>query len=165
MSTDQRFLNTGTGSTHSIGWYGQLAQASASVIGWASLPTARVKTRLEMIIDELDALKRRPNDIPGYVFRPTDHAYRSAKLYIFATYAKMGINFPTPTFVLDGEEGIIIKWDQDGRSVRLNCMADWGEQNYIYFENGEYDVEDNVTPDTLQARLNWLIQHEREPAR
>jgi hypothetical protein len=39
-------------------------------------------------------------------------------------------------------------------------MAELGDQDYIYFENGEYDVEDNVTPQKLQNRLNWLLnQH------
>lgn len=120
------------------------------------------KTRLGAIIDELEGLRNRTNNIPGYVFRPTKHAIRSAKFYIIETYAKMILGFPTPSFVLDGEAGIIIKWTRNGYSVRLNCMADFGEEDYIYFENGDYDIEDNVTPQKLQNRLNWLLnQHER----
>ena len=125
----------------------------------------RPKTQLETIIDELDRLRSRTNSRPGYVFKPSKHAIRSAKFYIYETYAKMMDTFPRPSFVLDGQEGIIIKWSNNGYTVRLNCMAGLGDPDYIYFENGDYDVEDNVTPDTLKDRLNWLIQHEREPAR
>lgn len=165
MVTEQRFLNSsisGTAGTPSIGLY---TRALESVMDFASLSTARVKTRLEIINDELDALMRRSDGIPGYTFKPTKHAYRSAKSYIFGTYAKMGNSFPTPTFVLDGERGIIIKWTHNGYTVRLNCLPEWGDQNYIYYENGDYDVEDNITPEMLKNRLQWLIQHEREPAR
>lgn len=73
----------------------------------------------------------------------------------------MGYEFPRPSFVLDGEKGIVLKWVQNGHSVRLNCMAEIGDQDYIYFENGEYDIEDNVTPTKLHSRLNWLLhQHD-----
>lgn len=166
MAIDQRYLFSGTAGAPSIGLYSRLVHGSESVRDLAGLSTTRVKTRLEIINDELDALMRRSDGIPGYTFKPTKHAYRSAKNYIFETYTKMGNSFPTPTFVLDGEGGIIIKWTTpNGRSVRLNCLPDWADQNYLYFENGEYDVEDNITPDILRERLNWLIQHEREPAR
>ena len=120
----------------------------------------RVKTRLEVIIDELDALTRRIDRVPGYTFKPSKHAYRSAKSYILETYTRMGNSFPTPSFVLDGERGIIIKWAHNGHSVRLNCLPDWNDENYIYFENGEYDVEDNVTPDVLYKRLIWLMNQQ-----
>lgn len=120
----------------------------------------RPKTRLGAIINELEGLRNRTNNVPGYVFRPTKHAIHSAKFYIIETYAKMIDEFPTPSFVLDGEAGIIIKWTRNGHSVRLNCMAEFGDEDYIYFENGEYDIEDNVTPQKLQNRLNWLLnQH------
>jgi hypothetical protein len=131
----------------------------AMLTRWA-ISQYQPKTRLGAIIDELEGLRNRTNNIPGYVFRPTKHAIRSAKFYIIETYAKMLVNFPQPSFVLDGEAGIIIKWTCNGHSVRLNCMAELGEQDYIYFENGEYDIEDNVTPEKLQNRLNWLLnQH------
>lgn len=126
-------------------------------------PTPR--TPLETIIDELDGLRSRTNSVPGHVFKPSKQAIRSAKFYIYETYAKMMGEFPRPSFVLDGKEGIIIKWTHNGHAVRLNCMGERGGQDYIYFENGEYDIEDNVTPETLHRRLNWLIHHEREPAR
>lgn len=135
-----------------------------SLLGIGASPhTAR--THLAEIIDELDALKRRTSTIADFAFKPTKHAFRSVRFYIFETYAKMGHTFPRPFFVLDGEKGIIIKWVESGRTVRLNCLANESDQDYIYFENSEYDIEDNMTIDTLKNRLNWLIQHEREPAR
>jgi hypothetical protein len=122
------------------------------------------RTLLAEIIYELDALKRRADNLADYSFRPTKHAFRSARFYIFETYAKMGDAFPRPSFVLDGAKGIVLKWFKNGYIVRLNCLPSQADSDYIYFENGEYDVEDNVTVDILSNRLNWLI-HEREPAR
>ncbi len=121
----------------------------------------RPRTLLETIIDDLDRLSRRAD----YFFRPSKHAIHSARFYIIETYIRMGDAFPHPTFVLDGEKGIIIKWCSNRHSVRLNCLSTSADEDYIYFENGEYDIEDNVTLETLQNRLNWLNQHEREPAR
>jgi hypothetical protein len=133
------------------------------MVTWTAIdiPSPRSKTQIETIFDELDSLRNRTDNIPGYVFKPTKHAIRSAKSYIFYTYVKMMGTFPWPSFVLDGEAGIIIKWTRNRRTVRLNCMAEPGDQDYIYFENGEYDVEDNVTPNLLRDRLNWLIGQER----
>ena len=121
-----------------------------------------VRTPLGSMIAELESLReQRTNE-----FRPTKHAIRSAKFYLYEVYAKMFDRFPKPFFVLDGEGGIIIKWvGYNGRTVRLNCLADSTDPDYIYFENGEYDIEDNITPDRLKARLEWLTGHEREPAR
>src|SRR6266853_1995453 len=56
------------------------------------------RTLLETIIDDLERLERRSS----YLFRPSKHAMRSARFYIFETYAKMGGAFPRPLFVLDG---------------------------------------------------------------
>ena len=122
---------------------------------------AQPRTLLGTIIDELEHLEWRAD----YYFRPSRRAIRTAKYYISQSYAQMLGAFPRPLFVLDGEKGIIIKWVANGHTVRLNCLPNEGDQDYIYFENGEYDIEDDVTPDTLKDRLNWLIQHEREPAR
>lgn len=165
MATDQRFFNTGIAAT-SGGLYGLVqaaAVAASPLLSAVGLAPAGGKSGLEIILDQLDALRSRPNNIPGYIFRPEPQAYRYAKLYIFELYGKMGRDFPTPTFVLDGVGGIIIKWAANGHAVRLNCCADPAD-NYIYFENGDYNVEDDVTPETIKKRLYWLIQHEREPA-
>src|SRR5437764_9048519 len=89
-------------------------------VGWSTVftfPATHPKTQLQTIIDELDDLSRRPNNIPGYAFRPSKHAIHSAKFYIYETYAKMLDAFPRPSFVLDGEEGIIIKWTHNGYTV------------------------------------------------
>lgn len=123
-------------------------------------PPAR-RTLLGILIDELDMLQWRSD----YYFRPSSRAMRKAKYFIFHTYAQMRDAFPRPFFVLDGAKGIIINWAANGVTVRLNCLPNEGDEDYIYFENGDYDIEDNVTPDTLKDRLNWLTQHEREPAR
>jgi hypothetical protein len=119
------------------------------------------RTLLETITDDLERLARRSD----FSFKPSKRAMRWAKFYIFETYARMEGAFPRPFFVLDGEKGIIIKWVKNGYTVRLNCLPNDGDQDYIYYENGEYDIEENVTPEILQNRLNWLNQHEREPAR
>jgi hypothetical protein len=114
------------------------------------------QTTLQSIIDDLDRLNRRAD----YSFRPSKHAKRSARFYILETYARMGRAFPRPSFVLDGERGIVIKWERGGHTVRLNCFGDPRENDYIYFENNEYDTEDDVTPNSLQKRLIWLLKYE-----
>ncbi len=138
----------------------QLLQLSGvlTAAGTLTITPPGVKSPLQVIIDDLESLKRRSNEH----FKPSKHAMRSARFYLFETYARMGHAFPRPSFVLDGEKGIIIKWVHNGYTVRLNCLPDESDDDYIYFENGEYDTEDNVTIDTLHNRLNWLIQHERE---
>jgi hypothetical protein len=174
MLPEQRLLNTVIGSTTemhkpSIGFgidlYGRARDVLDIVLSRMFVATSLPKTRLATIINEIDLLQRRTNSVGGYIFQPTKHAIRSAKSHIFMAYAKMGDAFPDPSFVLDGEQGIIIKWSKDGRTVRLNCFADPTDQDYIYFENGDYDVEDNITADKIQNRLNWLTQYERELAR
>jgi hypothetical protein len=170
MTEEQLVLRAIGGSTHASSqqWQGSQYDLYKNFIHIVlnvaltglEIPVYHPKTRLGAIIDELDALRNRTNNIPGYIFKPTKHAIRSAKFYIIETYAKMRGDFPTPSFVLDGDAGIIIKWTRNGHAVRLSCMAELGEQDYIYFENGAYDIEDNVTPEKLQNRLNWLLnQH------
>lgn len=124
-------------------------------------PPKRPTSFLQSIIDDIDRLQLRSN----YHFKPSKHAVISAKLYIIQAFIRMGASFPRPSFVLNGEKGIIIKWANNGYTVRLNCLARALDDDYIYFENGEYDIEENVTIDTLHNRLNWLIQHGRQPLR
>lgn len=169
MVTEERYIFDATTNTTDLGQFlprfGQMLHVlpSDDVITMRfSFVRTRARTLLETIFDDLERLGRRTN----YLFKPSTHAMRSAKFYIFETYARMGHAFPRPSFVLDGERGIIIKWTTaNGYSVRLNCLPADADEDYIYFENGQYDVEDNVTVETLENRLNWLIQHEREPAR
>src|SRR5215218_7643707 len=95
-----------------------------------SAPPTKAKSLLQLIFDDLDRLELRSN----YHFRPSKHAMRSARFYILETYAKMGAAFPRPFFVLDGENGIIIKWVRNGYTVRLNCLSNESDDDYIYFE-------------------------------
>ncbi|HUS11296.1 MAG TPA: hypothetical protein VMZ30_12590 [Pyrinomonadaceae bacterium] len=165
MATEERFiLDSITGTTGTTGLGQQLRglirtfHILPSVSGYSilSFTLTRPRTLLETIIDDLERLERRSD----YFFKPSKHAMRAAKFYIFETYALMGRAFPRPSFVLDGEKGIIIKWAKSGHTVRLNCLANESDDDYIYFENAEYDTEDNVTPEKLQNRLNWLLnQH------
>ena len=146
-----------------VGHHGSLVSVGATVTTTAAFtaPPTRARSFLQTIIDDIDRLELRSN----YHFRPSKHAMRSAKLYIIHTYARMRASFPRPSFVLDGERGIVIKWELGGHSVRLNCFGDPHDDDYIYFENNEFDVEDNVTPEVLHNRLTWLLRHEREPVR
>lgn len=155
----QSDLETAVGDRYSI-----ITFAHHGVVTTAATFTAPPKREpsfLQSIIDDIDRLELRSN----HHFRPSKHALISAKLYIIQAYVRMGVLFPRPSFVLDGENGIIIKWVKNGYSVRLNCLPNKSDEDYIYFENGEYDTEDNVTIDVLHNRLKWLLQHEREPPR
>ena len=156
MSTEERliwnniFNITGVGQT--LANFPRTLPSGARYLVNQVWPT-QPRTLLETIIDDLERLERRSD----YFFKPSEHAMRTAKFYIFETYALMGRAFPRPSFVLDGEKGIIIKWVKNGHAVRLNCLPNEADDNYIYFENAQYDTEDNVTPDKLRQRLNWLL--------
>jgi len=160
MATAERLiLNNITGTTGLgeplTGRTIHVLPSSGGYIIFSTAPT-QPRTLLKTIIDDLECLERRSD----YVFKPSKRAVRAAKFYIFETYALMGAVFPRPSFVLDGEKGIIIKWVKNGHTVRLNCLSNEADDDYIYFENAEYDTEDNVTPDKLRQRLNWLLAHE-----
>jgi len=110
---------------------------------------------LNQIIDKLDAIKN--IDICHDHFRLTNYAYRTAKFYILETYAKMGTAFPVPLFISDGEGGIIIKWVNQRRTIRLSCRAELGQQIYLYYEAGnDFDVKEDITTDRLKRHLEWL---------
>ena len=118
---------------------------------------SNVTKQLNQIVGELDRLKNR--DLCYEDFRITNYAYRTAKFYLLETFAKMVTSFPTPSFVSDGEGGVIIKWQRGARIVRLSCRAEIGQQNYLYWEaDNEYDIDENVTPSSLTRYLNWLNQ-------
>lgn len=155
----QSDLKTAVGDLYSIIVFAHHGVVTTSATFTA--PPKREPSFLQSIIDDIDRLGLRSNPR----FRPTKHALGSAKLYVIQAYVRMGNEFPRPSFVLDGERGIVIKWQRNEHSVRLNCFADSRDDDYIYFENDVYDVEDNITPEVLHNRLNWLLRHEREPAR
>ena len=163
MASEQLLMDTESTNGGGSGFYRTYSPSWMAILRGIPLVhlQAEPQTRLGLIINELEATQH----VAGYVFKPTDHAIRSAKFYLIETYARMLGSFPTPSFVRDGERGITIKWTQGRRTVRLNCFADPCDADYVYYENGEYDVEDGITPDKLKARLEWLTQHEREPAR
>ena len=162
MATEERFILDSITSTTGVGrlveGIGRSIHVLPSITGYIilSFTPSHPRTLLGTIIDDLERLEQRSD----YLFKPSKHAIRAAKFYIFETYALMGRAFPRPSFVLDGEKGIIIKWVKDGHTVRLNCLSHETDDDYIYFENADYDTEDNVTPKKLQNRLNWLLnQH------
>ena len=98
----------------------RLWQLSGAVFTAATFTFTPVqaKSPLQAIIEDLEDLKRRSN----YDFKPSKHAMRSARLYLFILTPEW-VPFPRPSFVLDGEKGIIIKWVHNGYTVRLNCLA------------------------------------------
>ena len=114
MATAERLiLNNITGTTGLgkplTGRTIHVLPSSGGYIIFSTAPT-QPRTLLETIIDDLECLERRSD----YVFKPSKRAVRAAKFYIFETYALMGAVFPRPSFVLDGEKGIIIKWVKNG---------------------------------------------------
>jgi hypothetical protein len=88
-------------------------------------------------LTELDALLGN-GEVP-HDLRPTGHAYFNARKKLIETSALLSSK---PELVLDGEGGIDIEWENDGRSLLYACRGNPDQQDYIYFQSG----------------LNWLLK-------
>src|SRR5689334_4926919 len=71
-------------------------------------------------IRELDKLLTLEN-YNGYTLQASTHAYRSARGYLENASSVMRI--PRPEFSPDGEGGIDIEWEYNGRHLALSCRA------------------------------------------
>lgn len=102
----------------------------------------------------LDALLTLEN-YNGFTLQPTLRAYRNARRYLESASNVMLI--PTPEFTPDGEGGIDIEWESQGRRLALSCRARGNERDFISWREpaGRYDGSP-ATQRLLNARLDWL---------
>ncbi|SRR5712692_1120319 len=119
-------------------------------------PVTRLRNQLEALLDVDDA--------NGYRFRPTGYAYQNAQAYLEGLGNLVEpLYFGSPSLTSDGEGGIDIEWEGNGRQVTLSCRAGNNQQDFLYRQEGDsYEARD-LTPDTLQETLIWLGHYDRRP--
>ena len=105
------------------------------------------------IFAALDALWRN-KDVDDYIFKPTSHAYRTARTYIKAMYPT-GLSLPMPDIDSDGTGGIIIQWHRSGHVVILGCRPERNQKDFIYYERDTSGILD-ASPLNLKQRLERL---------
>ena len=104
-------------------------------------------------LKELDALLC-DAEIPS-ILRPTYYSYSNARKKVVETSALLR---EKPELTLDGEGGIDIEWQNDGRLLMYACRATPSKGDYIYFQFGnEYGGKD-YSPIYSTDRLNWLLK-------
>ncbi|HEY6804476.1 MAG TPA: hypothetical protein VI306_12940 [Pyrinomonadaceae bacterium] len=86
--------------------------------------------------------------------RATQAAYDNA--LTFLRYATERMTIPLPNLTPDGEGGIDIEWERNGRHLALNCGG-LGTGNFVAWRgpNDRYEGEP-ATNELLTQKLNWL---------
>lgn len=104
---------------------------------------------------ELDALLTLEN-YNGFTLQATTRAYRRARGYL--EKASYVMRFPLPEFEPDGEGGIDIEWEINGRHLALSCRARDEHDDFISWREagGRYDGNP-ATQQLLNERLEWLM--------
>ena len=93
----------------------------------------------------------------GFTLQPTTRAYQNARRYLeSASYVML---IPTPEITPDGEGGIDIEWENQGRRLALSCRARENEIDFVSWREpaGRYDGSP-ATQRLLNERLDWLTR-------
>ncbi len=104
-------------------------------------------------LKELDSLLN-DSEIPG-VLRPTYYSYSNARKRLVETSALLN---DRPELILDGEGGIDIEWEVDGRQLMYACRGDSSQRDYIYFQSGRTYGGRDYSAIYSTDRLNWLLK-------
>lgn len=102
---------------------------------------------------ELDALLNLEN-YNDFVLQPTPYAYDNARRYL------ENVNRTVfPEFTPDGEGGIDIEWEHQGRHLALSCRARDIERDFISWREatGQYEGEP-ASQFLLNEKLDWLTR-------
>ena len=105
------------------------------------------------LLRELDALLNLENH-NGFTVQPTSHAYDNARRYL------EGVDRTVfPDFTPDGEGGIDIEWEYQGRHLALSCRARENERDFVSWREaaGQYEGEP-ASQSLLNNRLSWLTR-------
>lgn len=119
---------------------------------------------MESILEQLAQL-RVEEQVDDYgILRPTESAFEEAVSLVreAASLAarKWHRTLPHGCVSTDSEGGVRIEWFSPNRAVHLVIPCEpLRETRYIYHEIGnQFDVEYNVTGETLAYWVNWLQQ-------
>lgn len=112
----------------------------------------------DVIKDDLEPLLDN-QDYDDCVFRPTGYAYNNALQGVISAYSIMGNAFLRPSFIPDGDGGIDIEWEYNGRSVLLCSKALHNQKCFIYYETANRSEcgSKDFSLLYLRDRLTWLI--------
>lgn len=110
----------------------------------------------ESISEELDKVMR-DDDYDDDYLPPTEIAFKRVHDLLAEAYQRFGDNLIIPYFVPDGDGGLRVEWEYQGREVRLLWPAQDTNPGNIYFEEGEVCGIEEATPNTFLKRLDWLL--------
>jgi hypothetical protein len=92
----------------------------------------------------------------GLVLQATPEAYKNARTML--ENASSLINIPMPEFTPDGEGGIDIEWQRNGRHLALNFSGS-GEGNFISWREPHARYEGApAANEILIDKLDWLTR-------
>lgn len=95
------------------------------------------------------------NNENGLTLRASDDAYANACRYLEA--AGEQFRLPMPEFTPDGEGGIDIEWESQGRHLAINFSAE-GNGDFVSWREpgGRYEGEP-ATEGLFIEKLDWLL--------
>lgn len=104
-------------------------------------------------LGELDALLNLES-YNDFVLQPTPYAYNNARRYLENV---SGTVFPE--FTPDGEGGIDIEWEYQGRRLALSCRARGIERDFISWREATGQYEGGpASQSLLNEKLDWLTR-------
>jgi hypothetical protein len=97
--------------------------------------------------------------------RASEYAYKAARAVIESTYGRLQAekrmplkSLPNPIVATDDRGGLRISWENGEKHVRTSFAASEGLRSYLYFESpANHDVEE-LLPNTLSDRLDWILK-------
>lgn len=101
---------------------------------------------------ELDALLSA--ELPS-TLRPTYYSYSNARKRLIEMSALLSVK---PEIALDGEGGIDIEWEMNGRELMYACRANPNQCDYIYFQAGSVYGGNDYSAIYSTDRLNWFLK-------
>jgi hypothetical protein len=109
------------------------------------------------LITELRSFLRREN-YNGFELQISTVAYEKAESYLESASRTIRLSQLKPELTPDGDGGIDIEWERNGRHLALN-FAGAGGGNFISWRepHGRYEGAP-ATKELLMERLNWLTR-------
>jgi len=123
--------------------------------GYGSQLTRYVKKRF--LLETTGTEIMRLMDLPYEDRRPDNLAHILAHRMI-VKLADLGFNMPASDVYSDPDKAIRVLWNRDDRTVELVFPSAENEAPYLYrSDEGEYQVEDNPTPESILKWIHWVL--------